>query len=109
VEILSDAAHELKMKRIREAVRVNSRVGVTVEWQELGETYSVSGYTVDISTKGCLAIVPKGFAIGQNVKLTNLINGRLSGAKLIWRGHEGRSGWELGLELENPPIDFWEF
>jgi PilZ domain len=107
VQTLSDAAHELKMKRIRAGVRINSRVPVTVEWQVSGETHAVSGYTVDISPKGCLAVVPQGFAIGQKITLRNSINGSLSEAKLIWRGHEGRSGWELGLELENPPVDFW--
>jgi hypothetical protein len=52
-------------------------------------------------------VVPQGFAVGQKLKLTNSINGRASESMLIWRGHEGRTGWELGLELENPPQDFW--
>jgi len=26
---------------------------------------------------------------------------------LVWRGHEGRTGWELGLELRDPSPDFW--
>jgi c-di-GMP-binding flagellar brake protein YcgR len=107
VEIISETMHALKVQQLRAGARVNSRVRVTVEWDEAGERHSVSGYTVDISPKGCLAVVPQGFAVGQKLRMRNSINGNESDARLIWRGHEGRSGWELGLELENPPTDFW--
>ena len=30
-----------------------------------------------------------------------MINQNVCEAILVWRGHEGRSGWELGLELQN--------
>lgn len=107
MEILNEASNTLKMQQIRAGVRVNSRVRVTVEWEEDGKTHAVSGYTVDISPKGCLAVVPQGFAVGQKLRMRNSINGNESDARLIWRGHEGRTGWELGLELENAPSDFW--
>jgi hypothetical protein len=107
VEIMTKASYTLRMQHLRAGARVNSRVRVTVEWDEAGQTHSVSGYTVDISPKGCLAVVPQGFAVGQKMRMKNSINGNISEAKLIWRGHEGRTGWELGLELENPPTDFW--
>ncbi len=107
MEIISETMHALKVQQLRAGARVNSRVRVTVEWDEAGERHSVSGYTVDISPKGCLAVVPQGFAVGQKLRMRNSINGNESDARLIWRGHEGRSGWELGLELENPPTDFW--
>jgi hypothetical protein len=51
--------------------------------------------------------VPQGFALGQKLKLKNGSNRKESEAILIWRGHEGRSGWELGLELVHPPEEFW--
>jgi len=51
--------------------------------------------------------VPQGFPVGQKLKLLNSVNGRVSEATLIWRGHEGRTGWELGLELHNAPAEFW--
>ena len=31
----------------------------------------------------------------------------LVGAILVWRGHEGRSGWEIGLELQHATEEFW--
>lgn len=95
------------LEYMRAGARVNSRVQVTVKWTEGGTTHEANGYTVDISPKGCLAIVPQGFAVGQKMWLRNRSNLREAEAVLIWRGHEGRSGWELGLELVHAPAEFW--
>jgi PilZ domain len=95
------------LQYMRAGARVNSRVNVIVEWSEGGTHHQADGYTVDISPKGCFAIVPQGFAVGQKLKLKNRSNQKVAEAVLIWRGHEGRSGWELGLELVQPPEDFW--
>jgi len=95
------------MKQMRAGVRLNSRVAVAVEWSEGGQTLRAEGYTVDIGPKGCLAVVPQGFAVGQRLRLVNLINNHYCEGILIWRGHEGRTGWELGLELQEPSPEFW--
>jgi hypothetical protein len=95
------------MRQIRGTGRVNSRVAVAVEWSEAGHNLRAEGYTVDIGPKGCLAVVPQGFTVGQRLRLVNLINQISCEAVLVWRGHEGRKGWELGLELQEPPLDFW--
>jgi hypothetical protein len=100
--------YTLKMlEYMRAGARVNSCVKVEVGWEERGGPHRAEGHTVDISPKGCLAIVPQGFAMGQKLQLTNRSTGKTTEAILIWRGHEGRSGWELGLELLNPPEGFW--
>jgi hypothetical protein len=95
------------MRHFRATVRLNSRVPLSVEWNEDGQHHREIGYTVDVSPKGCLAIVPQGFAVGQKLRLVNKVNGNACDAILIWRGHEGRAGWELGLELRSAPDDFW--
>jgi len=41
------------------------------------------------------------------VRVINLVNQNTSDAYLIWRGHEGPAGWELGIELQEPMADFW--
>ena len=93
---------------MRAGVRVNSRIPVRLEWQETGQVQTVDGQTVDVSPKGCMAIAPHAFAVGQELQVINTITLKQSEAVLIWRGHQARNGWELGLELINPPRDFWE-
>jgi hypothetical protein len=95
------------MQLMRAGVRVNSRIPVRLEWSESGDARVIDGHTVDTSPKGCLVIAPHEFAVGQKLLLTNSANQKHSGAILVWRGHQGRTGWELGLELQNPPSDFW--
>lgn len=95
------------MKHLRAGGRVSSRVAVAVEWKEDGRELRAEGYTVDIGAKGCLAVVPQGLAMGQKLRLVNLVNCSRCEAVLIWRGHEGRKGWELGLELIEPSQSFW--
>jgi hypothetical protein len=108
VSVSSEVHYAFKMLQyMRAGARVNSCVRVLLEWNEAGNTRTAEGYTVDISPKGCLAIAPQGIAVGQKLKLRNMSNHQESDATLIWRGHEGRTGWELGLELVQPPADFW--
>jgi hypothetical protein len=106
-DAVSETEFLTRMQHLRAGARLNSRVRLTLEWNEAGRLHQVDGYTIDISPKGCLAVVPQGFAVGQKLKLINSVNGQVCQALLIWRGHEGRAGWELGLELEKPDCDFW--
>ena len=96
-----------QFRQIRGSGRLNSRVAVAVEWTDGSQNLRAEGYTVDISAKGCLAVVPQGFNLGQKLRLVNLTNQISCEAVLVWRGHEGRTGWELGLELQEPLADFW--
>src|SRR2546427_7665410 len=102
---MKDSGFETRMGDVRGSARLNTRVAV--EWSDAGRSLRAEGYTLDIGAKGCLAVVPQGFAVGQKLRLVNLINQISCEAILIWRGHEGRTGWELGLELQEPSRDFW--
>lgn len=101
------SSFDARMQQLRAGVRLNSRVPLMVEWTEAGELRQEAGVTMDVSPKGCMAVVPQGFAVGQKLRLVNKVTGLVSEAVLVWRGHEGRAGWELGLELQEPPPDFW--
>ena len=103
----SDFGIAAKDEHIRSVVRVNSRVPVIVEWAEDGQSRSVEGVTMDVSVKGCMVVAAQELTIGQKLKLVNKITDVAADAVLIWRGHQGRTGWELGLELQNPPYEFW--
>jgi hypothetical protein len=107
VGLLKDTSFGARLGDVRSGARLNSRVAVAVEWTDAGQSLRAEGYTVDIGAKGCLAMVPQGFAVGQKLRLVNLTNQISCEAILIWRGHEGRAGWELGLELQEPSPDFW--
>lgn len=86
---------------------MNSRIPVALEWSDAGRSVRVEGYTVDVSPEGCLIVVPHGFVVGQKLKLFNLSFQKETPAVVVWRGHEGHGGWELGIKLENMPEDFW--
>jgi hypothetical protein len=107
VPLSENVKFEQVVKHMRGAGRVNSRVPIAVEWAEAGQTRRAEGYTADLGSKGCLAVMPQGFPVGEKLRLVNLTNQISCEAILIWRGHEGRTGWELGLELQDPPPDFW--
>jgi hypothetical protein len=107
VALLKEMGFEARIGHIRSSGRLNSRVAVAVEWADAGRRLRAEGYTVDIAPKGCLAVVPQGFTVGQRLRLVNLTNQISCEAVLVWRGHEGRTGWELGLELQEPSPDFW--
>jgi hypothetical protein len=98
----------LKMlEYMRTGARLNSRVKVELSWRHGDHTEKAEGFTVDISPKGCMAVAPQELAVGQKLQVKNVLNQMETEARLIWRGHQGRTGWELGLELVNPPEDFW--
>jgi len=104
---IDPAAVEPGPKHIRGAGRLNSRVPIVVDWEEGGKALQTFGYTMDVSTHGCMAILEHGFPAGQKVRLTNRITGQSVEATVIWRGHQARTGWEMGLELEKFSGDFW--
>lgn len=95
------------MNHPRSSGRLNSRVAVAVEWADAGRIQRAEGFTVDVSPRGCMAVVPQSLGVGQKLRLINLTNQISIEAILVWRGHQRPSGWELGLELQNPAQDFW--
>jgi hypothetical protein len=108
VPFLNAENFEARMNYTRKVSRLNSRVNVAIEWTEEGRALRAEGFTMDVSAMGCLAVVPQGFTVGQKLQVVNLLNNKASDGVLIWRGHEGRQGWELGIELLSPPESFWE-
>jgi len=107
VALVEHVKFDERGRHIRGTGRLNSRVPIAIEWTDAGQTRRAEGHTKDISSKGCMAIVPQGLAVGQGLRLINSVNQNSTQAVLIWRGHQGPAGWELGLELQEPPIDFW--
>lgn len=105
--LLEPVRFDERVRQIRGTGRVNSCVPMAIEWTKAGQKLRAEGCTVDISPEGCMAVIPQGIDVGEKVRLVNLTNQISCEAILVWRGHEGRRGWELGLELQDPSPDFW--
>lgn len=92
----------------RRGVRMNSRVPIAVEWQDAGgETFREQAFTRVISPYGCLVVLPKAPSLQQNLRLFNLATEQANAGIVVWKGNEQTEGWELGIALTQPPMDFW--
>jgi hypothetical protein len=55
-----------------------------------------------------MAILPTNLEVRQPIQLTNMVSKQTNPAVIVWRGVERTEGWELGIELINPLMGFWE-
>ena len=100
-------AQETKWLQMRSCHRVNSRIPVRLEWTEASDHHLADGYTMDVCRQGCLLISAREFALNQRIRLTNLATQQTVNGIMVWKGPNAHPGWELGVELLNPPYDFW--
>jgi hypothetical protein len=91
----------------RRGVRVNSRVPVAVEWDAGGEMRRGETKTRVIGPYGCLVVLAQDLHVEQRISVINLVSSQASPGVIVWRGHQGTEGWELGIELINPDMGFW--
>lgn len=102
-----DTSHKTKWLQMRSCKRISSRIPVLVEWSEGGQRRTQEALTHDIGRLGCLLVVTQELAVQQRVRLTNQDTHQSAEASVAWKDHKGTQGWELGLELFNPPASFW--
>jgi hypothetical protein len=101
---LADAGFQQK----RRGQRMNSRVPVHLDWEaEDGVRHSAQAHTRIVNPYGCLVVLKQEFSIDQPIQLTNLASGQTNSAAVVWKGKEQPDGWEYGIELTNPEMDFW--
>jgi hypothetical protein len=97
-----------KITEKRRGTRMNSRVPVTIEWQDAGGgTLREQAFTRVIGPYGCLVVLPQALSVQQNLRLVNLATEQMNGGVVVWKGNQRVEGWELGIELTQPPMDFW--
>ncbi len=107
------AVNELKSRRDkkyqhrRRGVRLNSRVPVAVEWGADGKTSRGEAYTRIVGPYGCLIVLPNNLELEQRIRVTNLVTNATCEATIVWKGNQRAEGWELGIELIDPEMDFW--
>ncbi|HYA97077.1 MAG TPA: PilZ domain-containing protein [Methylomirabilota bacterium] len=92
---------------LRSETRLNSRVPIILEPLEGEQRDRMESKTVDVSPRGCLILLPGRFSVGQAFRLTNRVNQQSTEAQVSWRGQQTPKGWEYGMELLEPPADFW--
>jgi len=99
---------EVKWRERRRGVRMNSRVKITVEWEaKEGGTVQEEAVTRMVSPYGCLVVLKHDLPLDQKLRVTNLMNQQSTLATVVWKGHERAEGFELGIELVKPEMDFW--
>jgi hypothetical protein len=92
----------------RRGVRLNSRVPVAVEWDTPGsETQRVEAFTRVVNPYGCLVVLSADLVLEQRLRVVNLATESANSGVIVWKGHHRTEGWEIGIELTQPPMDFW--
>ena len=92
----------------RRGVRLNSQVPVSIEWESpAGAQRAEQARTRVVGPYGCLVVLPDELELLQEVQVTNLATDRSNRAVVVWRGNRRSEGWELGIALIQPELDFW--
>lgn len=91
----------------RRGHRMNSRVHVRAEWEAEGQPRSAESFTRVVNPYGCMVIFKEALALEHRISLTNLATGSTNAAVVVWRGNPRPEGWEYGIELIAPEMDFW--
>ena len=92
----------------RRGRRLNSRVPVRLEWDAAsGQRRSIETVTRTVNPYGCMVVLEQAFELEQRVALTNLATNSSNAAVVVWKGNPRPDGWEYGIELVAPEMDFW--
>jgi hypothetical protein len=92
----------------RRGRRMNSRVPVRLEWDDdSGKRISVEAHTRVVNPYGCMVVLAQSINIEHRLALTNNISSASNAAIIVWKGNQRPDGWEYGVELVAPEMDFW--
>ena len=91
----------------RRGNRMNSRVHVRAEWEAEGKTAAAEAFTRVVNPYGCMVILKPCLELNQRLSLTNLATGTSNASVVVWKGNPRPEGWEYGIELLAPDMDFW--
>ncbi len=92
----------------RRGRRMNSRVHVRLEWNSgAGKRHSVETHTLIVNPYGCMVVLADSLELEQRLALTNLATHASNAVVVVWKGNQQPEGWEYGVELVAPDMDFW--
>ncbi len=93
----------------RRGRRMNSRVPVRLEWDSTGNgRVSVETVTRIVNPYGCMLVLRHSLELNHRVALTNLSTQSSNAAVVVWKGNPQPDGWEYGVELVAPEMNFWD-
>ncbi len=93
----------------RRGRRMNSRVPVRLEWDSAGNgRISIETVTRIVNPYGCMLILRHSLDLNHRVALTNLSTQSSNAAVVVWKGNPQPDGWEYGVELVAPEMNFWD-
>jgi hypothetical protein len=92
----------------RRGERVNSRIPITVEWSAGGRVLRREAQTRVVGPYGCMAIIGMELEVKQPIQVINMVSRQSNSAVVVWLGPQHADGWEMGIELLNPRMGFWE-
>ena len=92
----------------RRGRRLNSRVPVRLEWDSAsGQRRSIETVTRTVNPYGCMIVLNDTLELEHRLALTNLATQSSNAAVVVWKGNKQPEGWEYGVELVAPDMDFW--
>lgn len=97
-----------KYREKRRGRRMNSRVQVRLEWEgEAGKRHAIETQTRVVNPYGCMVMLTDSLELEQRLAVTNLATNASNAAVIVWKGNQEPEGWEYGVELVAPDMDFW--
>ena len=98
----------VKYREKRRGRRMNSRVQIRLEWDSSGgERRSLEANTRIVNPYGCMVVLTESLELEQRLTVTNLATQASNAAVIVWKGNKEPEGWEYGVELIAPDMDFW--
>jgi hypothetical protein len=92
----------------RRGKRMNSRVPVRLEWDgDAGRRFSVEAHTRIVNPYGCMVVIAESLELEHRLALTNIATNTSNAAVVVWKGNPRPEGWEYGIEMVAPDMDFW--
>jgi hypothetical protein len=92
----------------RRGRRMNSRVPVRLEWDDgTGKRVTVEAHTRIVNPYGCMVVLKQSLNLEHRLALTNLATHSSNAAIIVWKGNSRPDGWEYGVELIAPEMEFW--
>jgi rRNA-processing protein FCF1 len=97
-----------KYREKRRGRRMNSRVQIRLEWEPSdGKRRALEACTRIVNPYGCMVVLTESLELEQRLAVTNLATQASNAAVIVWKGKQEPEGWEYGVELIAPDMDFW--